>query len=156
MSEEVLRYDKMVEFALRDVVRSALAFAAENGLPGAHHFYITFSTDGSNVEMADSLRAQYPEEMTIVLQHQYWDLTVTEDRFEVTLTFNKVPHHLVVPLEAITSFFDPSVQFGLKFQALEQDDGEGEGQTAANADTPQEADGGESGEVITLDAFRKK
>jgi hypothetical protein len=116
MTKDGLRYDRMVEAALRGVVREAVAQAAENGLPGGHHFYITFKTNAPGVDISDHLRAKYPEEMTIVIEHQFWDLTVTDESFAVTLSFNNRPERLTVPFTAIGAFADPSVKFGLQFQ----------------------------------------
>jgi uncharacterized protein len=153
--KDLIRYDKMVETALRGVVREVLARTAASGLPGAHHFYITLKTAYPGVEVPDHLRADYPDEMTIVLEHQYWDLEVKEDRFSVTLSFKNRPERLVVPFESITAFADPAVKFGLQFQAAPAD--------AANAPAaPAESDEkappkpARDGQVVTLDAFRKK
>src|SRR5579875_4128807 len=107
----------MVERALRGVVREALARTAASGLPGTHHFYITFQTKHPGTKLPETLASQYPEDMTIVLEHQFWDLEVEEDRFSVTLSFQTKPERLTVPFEAITVFTDPSVKFGLQFQA---------------------------------------
>src|SRR6201985_2809481 len=107
----------MVERALRGVVREALARTAASGLPGTHHFYITFQTKHPDTKIPDSLASQYPEDMTIVLEHQFWDLEIAEDHFAVTLSFQSRPERLVVPFEAITAFTDPSCKFGLQFQA---------------------------------------
>ncbi len=111
-----LRYDQMIEEALRGVVRRALRTVVESGLPGSHHFYITFRTTAPGVEIADRLREKYPEEMTIVLQYQFWALEVSAARFTVTLSFNDVPERLVVPFAAVTAFADPAAKFGLQFQ----------------------------------------
>jgi hypothetical protein len=116
MTKDGLRYDRMVEAALRGVVRQAVSQAAENGLVGGHHFYITFRTDAAGVDISEHLRAKYPEEMTIVIEHQFWDLTVTDECFAVTLSFNNRPERLIVPFAAIGAFADPSVKFGLQFQ----------------------------------------
>ena len=116
MAKPTLRYDKMVENALRSVVRDALAVAAKEGLPGAHHFYVTFRTDYAGVEVPDFLRAQYPHEMTIVLEHQFWGLEVDDEKFAVTLSFHSQAQRLIIPLSAITAFADPSVKFGLEFR----------------------------------------
>ena len=116
MSVDHIRYDLMVREALRGVVRRVLADIARNGLPGEHHFYISFDTRAEGVRISSRLRVQYPDEMTIVLQHQFWDLIVSEIAFEVGLSFGGVPERLHVPFEAIKGFFDPSVQFGLEFQ----------------------------------------
>jgi uncharacterized protein len=117
MSIDHIRYDLMVREALRGVVRRVLADIARNGPPGEHHFYISFDTRAEGVRISSRLRMQYPEEMTIVLQHQFWDLIVTEIAFEVGLSFGGTPERLHVPFDAIKGFFDPSVQFGLEFQA---------------------------------------
>ena len=116
MATDHIRYDVLARDALRGVLRRVLTDAAEHGLPGEHHFFITFLSTAEGVKLSPRLLAQYPEEMTIILQHQFWDLTVTEDRFEVGLSFGGVPERLVVPFNSIKSFFDPSVQFGLQFE----------------------------------------
>ncbi|MGE0095494.1 MAG: SspB family protein [Alphaproteobacteria bacterium] len=163
MARSMLRYDRLIEDALRGVVRQVLADAAEDGLPGAHHFYITFRTTHPGVEMSDRLRAQYPEDMTIVIQHQYWGLEVEESRFRVTLSFNRVQERLDIPFSAVTGFADPSVQFGLQFQPTE--DGmpavaplaapdNAAVSTPVEEETAQKPD--ERGQVVALDAFRKK
>ena len=137
MSQHELRYDRMVESALRDVVRQALALVAEHGLPGNHHFFITFRTDHPDVEMTATLVERYPKEMTIVLQHQFWALRVAEELFEVTLSFNDKPERLIVPYAAISSFADPSVRFGLQFDVAdgdaEDDDSQGDLVSAIDA-----------------------
>ena len=115
MPVDQIRYDLMVRDALRGVVRRALADAARNGLPGEHHFFISFDTKAPGVKLSPRLMAQYPKEMTIILQHQFWDLAVTDSGLEVGLSFNGVPERLGVPFDAIRGFFDPSVQFGLEF-----------------------------------------
>ena len=155
---EVLRYDKMVEQALRGVVREALAVAASQGMPGAHHFYITFHTADPGVEIPDHLHARYPDVMTIVLEHQFWDLEVTEQALSVTLSFNNKPERLVVPFDAITAFADPAVKFGLQFQPSPEaaQDGEPEPNQAVSPAETADKTAGKSGEVVTLDAFRKK
>lgn len=116
MARDSLHYDKMVETALRGVVRQALASVVDQGLPGNHHFYLTFRTSHPDVEIADRLHAQYPQEMTIVLQHQFWGLEVTDEYFVVNLSFSNVPERLKIPYAALVSFVDPSVKFGLQFQ----------------------------------------
>jgi uncharacterized protein len=116
MSKDGLRYDRMVERALRGVVREAISLAIADGLPGGHHFYITFKTAAPGVEISDHLRAKYPDEMTIVIEHQFWELAVTEEAFAVTLSFSNRPERLTIPFAAITAFADPSVKFGLQFQ----------------------------------------
>jgi hypothetical protein len=145
----------MVEAALRGVVREALARAAVKGLPGAHHFYITFRTRFAGLVLPDHLAGQYPEEMTVVLEHQFWDLEVSEQCFSVTLSFQNRPERLVIPFDAITAFADPAVKFGLQFQVTE-------GEVAPAADpAPQQPEeksekAEKPGEVVALDAFRKK
>jgi hypothetical protein len=116
-----IRYDLLTQQALRGVVRSVLNDAAKKGLPGEHHFYIAFDTRADGVNIPDRLRAQYPEEMTIILQHQFWDLKVTDENFEVGLSFGGVPAKLTVPFDAVKGFFDPSVQFGLQFEEVGED-----------------------------------
>ncbi|HXE28415.1 MAG TPA: ClpXP protease specificity-enhancing factor SspB [Stellaceae bacterium] len=151
----------MVERALRGVVREALARTAASGLPGTHHFYITFQTRHPGTKIPESLSSQYPEDMTIVLEHQFWDLEVEEDHFAVTLSFQSRPERLIVPFDAITAFTDPSCKFGLQFQANETA-GAATGETSAKpgkAEAKKEpaADKGpKTGEVVALDAFRKK
>ena len=119
MATDHIRYDVLARDALRGVLRRVLTDAAEHGLPGEHHFFITFLSTADGVKLSPRLLAQYPEEMTIILQHQFWDLVVTEDRFEVGLSFGGIPERLVVPFVAIKSFLDPSVQFGLQFEPSE-------------------------------------
>lgn len=118
MAVDHIRYDLLAQHALRGVVRQVLADVAKRGLPGEHHFYITFDTTAPAVRMSQRLRDQYPREITIVLQHQFWDLVVSEDAFEVGLSFKGVPERVTVPFAAIKSFIDPSVQFGLQFETL--------------------------------------
>jgi hypothetical protein len=169
MATDHIRYDVLARDALRGVLRRVLADAAEHGLPGEHHFFITFLSTAEGVKLSPRLLAQYPEEMTIILQHQFWDLEVSEDRFEVGLSFGGIPERLVVPFNAIKSFFDPSVQFGLQF---EPSDAATETPTAnlpaapapsaltvpapveQNRDEP--AKPGDGAEVVRLDRFRKK
>ena len=122
-----IRYDLLTQKALRGVVRSVLGDAAKKGLPGDHHFYIGFDTHAPGVRLSERLRTQYPEQMTIILQHQYWDLIVSDNGFEVGLSFGGIPEKLSVPFDAINSFFDPSVQFGLQFE----DAGEGQDNSVA-------------------------
>ncbi|WID97729.1 ClpXP protease specificity-enhancing factor SspB [Bosea vestrisii] len=116
MTKDILRYDLMVQDALKGVVRKILSEAGRDGLPGDHHFYITFRTTAPGVRLSQRLREKHPDEMTIVLQHQFWDLNVSDHAFEVGLSFSGVPERLLIPYDAITTFFDPSVQFGLKFE----------------------------------------
>jgi hypothetical protein len=126
MTTDHIRYDILARDALRGVLRRVLTDAAEHGLPGEHHFFITFFTKAPGVKLSPRLLAQYPEEMTVILQHQFWDLRVSEDHFEVGLSFHGIPERLIVPFDSIKGFFDPSVQFGLQFETAEE-------KTAANA-----------------------
>lgn len=166
MPVEELRYDKMVEEALRGVVRDSLVYAAENGLPGEHHFYITFRPHHPDVQMADYLKARHPDEMTIVLQHQFWDLIVTEEGFSVTLSFSGKPEPMSIPFSAVTGFADPSAKFGLQFQAVMEGDDDDDEVDAFDPEPPPAAgtasddaapkpEGGD-GNVVALDKFRKK
>jgi uncharacterized protein len=115
-TKDLLRYDLMVQDALKGVVRRVLIDAARDGLPGDHHFYISFRTDFPGVRLSQRMREKYPDEMTVVLQHQFWDLGITEHTFEVGLSFSGIPERLLIPFDSIVGFFDPSVQFGLKFE----------------------------------------
>jgi uncharacterized protein len=130
MAVDHIRYDLLTQQALRGVVRSVLTDAARKGLPGDHHFYVSFDTTAPGVRLSQRLRAQHPEEMTIILQHQFWDLVVDEDGFEVGLSFGGIPERIGVPFEAIKGFFDPSVQFGLQFET-----GKEEADAAPTGDT---------------------
>src|ERR671912_145573 len=131
--KDLIRYDLLVQDALKGVVRKVL-IDAKDGLPGEHHFYISFKTDFPGVRLPNRLREKYPQEMTIVLQHQFWDLNVTEHTFEVGLSFSHIPERLLIPFDALIGFFDPSVQFGLKFDV--QDEDEEEALEAAPAPQP--------------------
>jgi hypothetical protein len=124
MSVDLIRYDLLVQDALRAVVRRVLTDVARDGLPGDHHLYISFDTTAPGVRLSPRLKERYPEEMTIVLQHQFWDLIVTEVSFEVGLSFNGIPERLFVPFASLKGFFDPSVKFGLQFEpaGVEEDD----------------------------------
>jgi hypothetical protein len=150
----------MMQAAFKGVARAALDKAAKlEHLPGDHHFYVTFRTHTQGVQMADYLKDRFPDEMTIVIQHQYWDFEVFDDRFEIILKFSGVPQHMRIPFTAVTRFYDPSVNFALQFEA-----GEGatiieplalmQGPKAEEAASP-ESDAG-TGAVISLDAFRRK
>jgi hypothetical protein len=160
--EDLIRYDLLVQRALRRVVRSVLTDTMENGLPGNHHFFITFRTDYPGVIIADHIRAKHPEEITIALQHQFWDMKVTDDIFEVGLSFGGLPEKLIVPFDALTGFWDPSVDFGLKFEmSLEELEGEDDEETQDEASSAQDKDKaaleeGHTASVVSLDAFRKK
>lgn len=163
--EPTIRYDKMVEKALRGVVTQALNYVVKNGLPNDHHFYITFMTDFPGVEMPSYLREQYPEEMTIVLQYQFYGLEANEDQFQITLSFNNVPERLVIPNEAVTIFADPSVNFALQFQPMEDVEEDEDDLPPPPTAKAGKNDAGKKpvkgkkdgdGNVITLDKFRKK
>ena len=134
MATDHFRYDLLVQDALRGMVRRVLGDVSREGLPGDHHFLVTFRTEAPGVRLSKRMRDKYPEEMTIVLQHQFWDLAVTEHSFEVGLSFGNVPERLLVPFESITSFVDPSVQFGLRFEV--QDLGVEQGANDAEPDAP--------------------
>lgn len=123
-AKDLIRYDLLVQEALKGVVRKVLIDAGKDGLPGEHHFYISFRTDSPGVRLSNRLREKYPQEMTIVLQHQFWDLNITEHTFEVGLSFSGIPERLLIPFDALTGFFDPSVQFGLKFDGQDEEEEE--------------------------------
>lgn len=171
MAEDLIRYDILAQDALRGVVRKVLAEVAKTGLPGDHHFYITFETRAPGVRVSTRLMTDYPEEMTIIIQHQYWDLSVTEHAFEIGLSFKGVPERLLVPYTALKSFVDPSVQFGLQFETASSDEEAGEGSHEMEdvetsplvLDRPDRSDEEPTvpsykpaAEVVRLDAFRKK
>ncbi|MCY4593015.1 MAG: ClpXP protease specificity-enhancing factor SspB [Alphaproteobacteria bacterium] len=146
MSDQGFRYDLMIEDALLGVVRRIMRQAEARGLPGDHHFYITFRTGHPGTDIPAVLLERYPDEMTIVLQYQFWNLEVHDDRFEVMLSFSERRERLVIPFAAVTAFADPSVKFGLTFKV-------------SDASPPEDDDdtGGENpGEVISLDHFRRK
>lgn len=160
MPDEI-RYDLLTQDALRSVMRTVLADAANNGLPGNHHFYVTFDTRAAGVRLSPRLKADFPTEMTVVLQHQFWDLKVGADYFEVGLAFNRIPERLHVPFRAVKTFMDPSVEFGLQFPVeIDEEDeaapepaaGDAGGDAATAAEAPRE----EGAEVVSLDRFRKK
>lgn len=153
--EDAFRYDRMVEKALRGVVRQALEEVIKDGLLDDHHFYITFFTDFPGVKIPQYLKDRYPGEMTIVLQHQFYDLEVDDARFTVMLSFNNVPERLTIPLAAVTIFADPSVNFALQFQPLSEDDDDLHFE-AEELDVDKEDKQRKKGEVISLDSFRKK
>jgi uncharacterized protein len=173
MATDHIRYDILAQQALRGVVRTVLADAAKNGLPGEHHFKITFDTTAPGVRLSDRMRGQYPEAMTIILQHQFWDLIVGDDGFEVGLSFGGVPERLAVPFETITAFYDPAVQFGFQFETIGAetaikpvDSATSPGETAkpevlsapaaVKLEQPSPGPEGGGGEVVRLDRFRKK
>ena len=173
-SQTGLNYEMRVEDALRSVVRSSLRIAENIGLPGETHFYISFITSFDGVELDESLRAKHPEQMTIVIQHQYADLQVRDDHFSITLFFGGKPSPMIIPFQAVTSFNDPSVGFGLQFGMLDDGDDDAEGlspndaRSVVVAKTGDDDDTGErdgkdgkpdsekTGEVVSLDTFRKR
>ncbi len=181
MPVDHIRYDILAQEALRGLVRKVLADAAKNGLPGEHHFYITFDTTADGVQLSPRLRQQYPDTMTVVMQHQFWDMKVTEAAFEVGMSFGGIAERLVIPFDAISAFADPSVQFGLQFEQLaEAGDETAEpaptqarprkparhaprpaeptpaAANPADAPEPEPAPDRPSGDVVRLDRFRKK
>jgi hypothetical protein len=160
-------YEQLVQESLRSVVRESLMQVARSGLPGNHHFYISFRTDYPGVDLPDYLLEQYPEEITIVLQYEFWDLEVEEDSFFVTLCFNDIHERLTIPLQAIVSFVDPSVKFGLQFSPTIHEKAipqklpvkqklKSKAKTKANPLVPQTEEGQNGSNVVILDAFRKK
>jgi len=180
MAVDHLRYDLLTQDALRGVVRTVLQDAAQKGLPGDHHFYISFDTRAEGVHISERMIEQYPKEMTIVLQHQFWDLAVSETAFEVGLSFGGVAERLSVPFSAIKGFFDPSVQFGLQFEEITDSETQENREATKQAKTeppqmkssaavaPVPPSGGDAvaeenasgpadgAEVVRLDRFRKK
>jgi uncharacterized protein len=182
MATDHIRYDILAQEALRGVVRTVLIDAAKKGLPGEHHFKITFATTAPGVRLSDRMRAQYPEAMTVILQHQFWDLVVSDEGFEVGLSFGGVPERLSVPFEAITAFYDPAVQFGFQFETLDAGELGAAGKPAEkptapvsqltpepkktdalpaqpslkSVEPPSGSDHSGGGEVVRLDRFRKK
>ena len=186
MPEDLIRYEALVLDALRGVVRSVLQRVLKRGVPGDHHFFITFDTRAPGVGLSKRLKEQYPQEMTIVLQHQFWDLAVTEDRFEVRLSFNNIPERLVIPFGAVRIFQDPSVHFALALRSPEAEAGEKSSEETPLLPSPKSGaspavptqdesrpDGGiaasalpeadhdphaerRTAEVVSLDKFRKK
>ena len=153
MATDHIRYDILAQAALRGVVRTVLADAAKKGLPGEHHFKIAFNTTAPGVKLSERMRARYPSDMTIVLQHQFWDLAVTEQAFEVGLSFGGIPERVAVPFDAVTAFYDPAVQFGFQFEVIE-----GAAPTDAPAQTAEKTAGavtrlaGEAGKPESLPA----
>ena len=158
MPEDRLKYERLVEDALRGVVRQALQEVALRGLPGEHHFYITFRTTHPGVVMPEHLRTKYPQDMTIVLQHQFWGLEVEDTAFAVTLSFNDQHERLSVPFASISGFADPTVKFGLQFETGEPAaQAKGTASAAREAKKPAAAaTDGKGADVVTLAAFRKK
>lgn len=165
MSETGLDYPRLIADALRDVARRALLHAAEHGLPGEHHFYLTFRTEADEVHLPDFLRQQYPGEMTVVLQNQYWDLVVDDWGFSVTLAFGGSRHRIGVPFGALSAFADPAAQVGLRFEPPPEGEGEeaaGEGTEPGTEPAPDPGDdtadvpADAGGQVVNLESFRKR
>ena len=158
MPEDLMRYDQLAQNALRGVVRDALRKVVKSGLPGEHHFYIQFNTKYPGVSIGERLSAKYPREMTVVLQHQFYNLDVNEERFQVELTFDNIAEKLVIPFAAVKGFLDPAVQFGLQFEVVDIEEPTGElpppeMEPEVEPKTDQESD---TPKVVSLDAFRKK
>lgn len=149
-------YAKLIDEAMHYVVRKTLVDVAKNGLPGDHHFFITFRTQAEGVMIADELRKKYPEEMTIVIQHQYYDLEIEENRFSIVLSFDHVKQNLTIPFAALTSFVDPSVRFGLQFNTSYLDKNDEVAPKTGDSKALKDADGKVISNVVTLDSFRKK
>jgi hypothetical protein len=158
--DSLLPYETWIEQALRHVVAQAIEHVAVQGLPGGHHFYITFRTDHPGVEIPQRIRAQYPKEMTIVIQHQFWDLGFNKDTqsIQVGLSFGGVPSKLVIPLDAVVEFADPHIRYGLRFQAAEAPAAAEElpPPQAEPEPEPPPAKDAEPGQVVSLDAFRRR
>lgn len=166
MASDTIDYAGFVDNAMRGVVRDILRQVERTGLPGQHHFYISFRTDFAGVAMSDTLRSKYPHEITIVLQHQFWDMRVEQDLFTVSLSFNNIPEKLIVPFAALTGFADPSTKFGLQFTSEHH---KAIPESAVSTSLPMVSvitavspplaatdENKESAQILTLDAFRKK
>jgi uncharacterized protein len=174
MAQDLMRYDLLAQDALRGVVRAALLRVRQSGLPGDHHFYISFNTRHPDVRLSERLRTKYEKEMTIVLQHQFWNLQVGERHFEVELSFNEIAEKLVVPFSAVKGFFDPAAQFALQFEMVEEQveaaaepapslkdqPAHGQAPEAAPEALPAPAAGprpsNDDQKIVSLDSFRKK
>lgn len=173
--KDTIDYPGLIDSAMRNVVREALVHVKQFGLPGEHHFFISFQTNYPGVTISPQLKARYPEEITIVVQHQFWDLTIEKERFSIMLSFNNIPEKLVVPFDALTAFADPSIKFGLQFHGKKpanMNDAEEDavacpatGRTANekppmaafDEDKPSEAnDAANDEKVVSLEAFRKR
>lgn len=167
MPEDLMRYDQLAQNALKGVVREALRKVERSGLPGEHHFYIQFDTRYPGVSIGERLLERYPREMTVVLQHQFYNLIVTEERFQVELSFDNIPEKLVIPFTAVKGFLDPAVQFGLQFELAPHEPvtveetkpapaAKPKASTKEPAPEPPPEPDGEAPKVVSLDAFRKK
>ena len=164
-AKDHIGYQALTQAAGLAVVRAALQKVSKlEHLPGDHHFYVTFRTRTPGVQMADYLKDRFPEEMTIVIQHQYWDFEVAEDHFEIILKFSGVPQHLRIPFAAVSRFFDPSLNFGMQFEASDAATAAfatipslpGADTAAAPSGATKEEPAGGEGTVVSLDAFRRK
>ncbi len=173
MNEPDIDYPALIDHAMRMVVKTAITqIAALTYLPGEHHFFISFMTQHPGVELSPALRARYPEEMTVVIQHQFWDLEVTDTQFSITLSFNNIPEKLVVPFVAMTAFADPSIKFGLQFHSRDWEEDSDEGvhcpatgrtgremppEASFDEEPPSQANPpANDSKVLSMDAFRKK
>ena len=176
MPEDLMRYDQLAQSALKGVVREALRKVEKSGLPGEHHFFIQFNTRYPGVSIGERLAAKYPREMTVVLQHQFYNLQVTEERFQVELTFDNIPEKLVIPFASVKGFLDPAVQFGLQFDVAQVEEevaaspktdaktkAEPKAKSEAKWKKAEESEqatedevAAEKPNVVSLDAFRKK
>ena len=154
MAEEI-DYGNLMHNAMRSLIQDVLAEVKNTGLPGEHHFFITFDTNHVEVEMASWLKERYPTEITVVMQHWYDDLDVRDDGFSVTLNFGDTPEHLVIPYEAILTFVDPSVEFGLKFESSEDADNNKEPAAFSSDGYDSHKTDKETGQIVSLDSFRK-
>ena len=158
-TSRTIEYGNLMHDAMRGLIRTVLRDVAAHGLPGAHHFFITFDTKHPDAELADWLRARYPDEMTVVIQNWFEGLDVGEDGFAVTLNFGEAPEPLYIPFDAVRTFVDPSVEFGLRFESQHDDDDDDSDDTppAADPDAPDDDAGEDSAEadVVSLDSFRK-
>jgi len=180
MTQEIIDYPGLIDSAMRNVVKEALIHVDRFGLPGEHHFFISFQTNFPGVSISPQLKSRYPEEITIVVQHQFWDLKITDKQFSIMLSFNNIPEKLVVPFDALTAFADPSIKFGLQFHgkpiapssakdgkdtkeepvtcpATGKSGNEKPPMAAFEEDAPSKADEAANDEkVISLEAFRKR
>ncbi|WP_282602940.1 ClpXP protease specificity-enhancing factor SspB [Paracoccus sp. PARArs4] len=160
MARAGIDYGGMMHRAMQGLIAEVLRKIADEGLPGDHHFFITFDTRDEGVEMADWLRQRYPEEMTIVIQHWFDNLVIEDDHFTITLNFGNQPEPLVIPFDALRTFVDPSVEFGLRFETQDDDDDEEDEEEGAEFELDAEDDGDDTppsggGEVVRLDRWRK-
>ena len=154
MADEI-DYGNLMHNAMRSLIQDVLTEVKNNGLPGEHHFFITIDTNHTGVEMASWLKDRYPTEITVVMQHWYDDLEVKDDGFSVTLNFGDTPEHLVIPYEAILTFVDPSVEFGLRFETNEEDEDTDEQKPTVSKESNKDDTKKETGQVVSLDNFRK-